>query len=90
MMNFLIDPSSQFLKGTTKTKYEKKTQKDQFYMASFYGEMTYPPANALIFRTNENGVKELAASGELMRPDPFKVIIKRVISTGYPVKVWTS
>jgi len=57
-------------------------------MASFYGEVTYPPANAIIFRTNENGVKELAASGELMKPDPLRVIIKRAILTGYPLKVF--
>ena len=35
----------------------------------------------------ENGFKELVASGELMKPDPLRVTLKRVILTGYPLKV---
>jgi hypothetical protein len=56
-------------------------------LASIYGEVTFPPANALFFKTHENGAKELVASGELMRPDPLRVILKRIILCGYPFKV---
>jgi len=35
----------------------------------------------------ELGVKELVASGELMKPDPLRVILKRALLTGYPLKV---
>lgn len=59
-------------------------------MASFYGETTYPPANALLFKTNEHGVKQLVASGELMKPDPLRVVLKRIILCGYPFKVLQS
>ena len=56
-------------------------------MASFYGEVTFPPANTLMFRKLENGNKELVAYGDLMQPDPLKVNLKRIILTGYPAKV---
>lgn len=40
-------------------------------------------------RSIANGRKELVASGELKKPDPLKVILKRIILTGYPLKVMT-
>jgi len=78
---------SKIFAGISKSKFEKKTYRDQVYMASIYGEVTFPPANALFFKTLENGTKELVASGELMRPDPLRVILKRIILCGYPFKI---
>mmetsp|Transcript_27312 Transcript_27312/g.24094 ORF Transcript_27312/g.24094 Transcript_27312/m.24094 type:complete len:202 (-) Transcript_27312:65-670(-) len=78
---------SKMINGCTKTKYVKKTLRDEIYMASFYGEVTFPPANTLMFRKLENGNKELVAYGDLMQPDPLKVNLKRIILTGYPAKV---
>ena len=48
--------------------------------------------DSLVFNRKYNilielGFKELVASGELMKPDPLRVTLKRVILTGYPLKV---
>mmetsp|Transcript_74394 Transcript_74394/g.86353 ORF Transcript_74394/g.86353 Transcript_74394/m.86353 type:complete len:159 (+) Transcript_74394:2-478(+) len=66
---------------------EKKTHPDKVYLATAYAEVTYRPANVLMFKAGDDGKKVLVASGELKKPDPLKVILKRVILTGYPLKI---
>jgi len=78
---------SKIIPGCNKTKYQKRTYRDQIYFASMYGEVTFPPANALFLRTLDNGNKELVATGELMKPDPLRLILKRIILCGYPLKI---
>lgn len=78
---------SKIFAGCNKTKYDKRTFRDQVYLASIYGEVTFPPANALFFRTLESGERELCASGELLKPDPMRIILKRIILCGYPLKI---
>lgn len=57
---------SKLYSGCNKTKFTKKTYRDDIYMASFYGEVTFAPANALMFRKLESGNKELVAYGDLL------------------------
>lgn len=78
---------SKIFSGCNKTKFEKRTFRDNVYLASIYGEVTFPPANALIFRTLETGDRELVAAGELLKPDPMRIILKRIILCGYPLKI---
>merc|ERR1712150_322470 len=48
--------------------------------------MGYTPCPILVFRTM-NGKKELVASGSMMGADADRIVVKRIILTGYPVRV---
>ena len=71
-----------------KLKIERKLEKDKFYIASVYSQMTYTNSPVLLFRPNfANNTLDLAASGEVVQTDSKKIILKRIILTGYPVKI---
>lgn len=60
------------------------------YMAcSAYGPVTYGPCPVLIWREPRPGQKnrQLIATGSVMNADADRVVIKRIILTGYPVRV---
>lgn len=68
-------------------KYAKKVSSGgQWQLLSFYGQTYFPPQNALLLANDENGVVRLAMVGSSLFPDPFKVVLKRVVLTGYPFK----
>lgn len=68
-------------------KYTKKiTSGQQWHLISFYGQTYFPPQNAIILANDEQGTMKLAMVGSSLFPDPFKVILKRVVLTGYPFK----
>lgn len=56
-------------------------------VASVYGPVTFQPASVLVFRENALVPHELVASGTLMNVNPDRVVLKRVVITGTPVKV---
>lgn len=57
-----------------------------FFAASVFGPVTYTPCPVLVFR-NINGTKELVASGSMIGADADRIVVKRIILTGYPVRV---
>lgn len=56
-------------------------------VASVYGPVTFQPASVLVFRENGMEPHELVASGTLMNVNPDRIVLKRVVITGTPVKV---
>lgn len=56
-------------------------------VASVYGPVTFQPASVLVFRENGAEPHELVASGTVMSVNPDRVVLKRVVITGTPVKV---
>eukprot|EP01015_Nassula_variabilis_P028159 TRINITY_DN5856_c0_g1_i2.p2 TRINITY_DN5856_c0_g1~~TRINITY_DN5856_c0_g1_i2.p2 ORF type:complete len:199 (+),score=27.74 TRINITY_DN5856_c0_g1_i2:64-660(+) len=82
---------SRIFGGCQKLKYEKKWLPNINYMASFYGNVIYPPCPVLVFKEKEvtPGIfsKELVGAGDVTRSDPLKVILQRIILTGYPFKI---
>lgn len=57
-------------------------------VATTYGPTTFQPASVLIFRDNGTLMaNELVASGTLTNVNPDRIVLKRVILTGVPVKV---
>ncbi|TMW60731.1 hypothetical protein Poli38472_000773 [Pythium oligandrum] len=56
-------------------------------VASVYAPVTFQPASVLIFRENTMVPHELVATGSLMNVNPDRIVLKRVIITGTPVKV---
>lgn len=89
---------SHIYRNCDKFRYAKSIkQPGQWYMASFYGQVYFPPSNVLIFtqKEKEDGCmvdecgsnnKILCLVGSQLMPDLFKVILKRIIFTGYPFK----
>jgi pre-rRNA-processing protein TSR1 len=57
-----------------------------FFAASVFGPVTYTPSPVLVFR-QRNGRNELVATGSMIGPDADRIIVKRIILTGYPVRV---
>lgn len=58
-----------------------------FFAGSWFGPITYTPCPILVFRETDEGTSELVASGTLLGADADRLIVKRIILTGYPVRV---
>lgn len=59
-------------------------------VATVYAPVTFQPTSVLMFRGHGHGnlqSDELVASGTLMNVNPDRVVLKRIILTGTPVKV---
>jgi len=70
-----------------KHKFERyMPQAGSFFAASIFGPVTYTPCPVLVFRTI-NETKELVAFGSMIGADADRTIVKRIILTGYPVRV---
>lgn len=68
-------------------KFKRKVEFGNHWMLlSFYGQTYFPPQNALVFAQDVSGQSRLAMVGSSLTPDPFRVILKRVVLTGYPYK----
>jgi pre-rRNA-processing protein TSR1 len=55
-------------------------------IASMYMPIVFSPCKVLMF-TLSNGTLNLLANGHALPPNPLIVILKRIILTGYPLKV---
>eukprot|EP01016_Furgasonia_blochmanni_P049610 TRINITY_DN754_c0_g2_i3.p1 TRINITY_DN754_c0_g2~~TRINITY_DN754_c0_g2_i3.p1 ORF type:complete len:859 (-),score=228.30 TRINITY_DN754_c0_g2_i3:1607-4183(-) len=82
---------SKMFQNCNKTKYEKKLLHGGAYMASVYAPVIYPPCTVLILKARQmldgSVSKQLIATGEVLKSDPLRVILKRIILTGYPFKI---
>ncbi|CAB9515954.1 processing protein TSR1 homolog [Seminavis robusta] len=58
-----------------------------FFAATFFGPVTYTPCPVLVFRKQEDKPQELCAIGSMIGADADRIVVKRVILTGYPVRV---
>lgn len=75
-----------------KHKYERFLRSDRFTTASTYGPTTYQPCPLLVFKEIEGpeGVSKksiLVATGTLLRVDPDRIVLKKIVLTGYPIRV---
>lgn len=75
----------------SKYKYCKKVDPDPrvWHIASFYQQLYFTPCHSLIFQKNPQSKElgELVMLGTFLNPDPFKVLLKRIVLTGYPFKI---
>ena len=61
---------------------------EDLYLGSYYGQIYFPPKKVAVFSIDASGNPIcLSMTGQVEYPDPFKVILKRIILTGYPAKV---
>ena len=92
---------SSIIGESDKFKKERKLEKNKYMIASIYSEMTYPDAPVMLFKpsvnkSNNNNTNlnsnnyynfKLAASGVTIATDCNKIILKKIVLTGYPLKI---
>lgn len=62
-----------------------------FFAASVFGPVTYTPCPILVFRDRDTVIgalkRELVAIGSMIGADADRIVVKRIVLTGYPVRV---
>lgn len=71
-----------------KYKYMRFLRPDMNVIATAYMPFVYQPCKVICFTKQENQpVKmDIVATGIALTPDPLKIILKRIILTGYPLR----
>lgn len=77
---------SQHTNGS-KHKYERYFQCEGTIVATIYAPIMFPPCSVLVFKDRKDGTQNLVATGNLLSVNPDRVIIKRVVLSGHPMKV---
>ena len=70
-----------------KHKMERFFRHDRFTVASVYAPITFLPCPLLMFKQTADGRMVLAATGSLSSVDPDRIILKKIILTGLPIRV---
>lgn len=70
-----------------KHKMERFLREECFTMASAYGPVTYNPCPLLVFKRIADGTLVLVATGSLAKIDPDRIMLKKVVLTGLPIRV---
>lgn len=83
---------SQINLNCDKHKYERFLRQDRFTAASVYGPTTFQPSPVLVFKElpASGGVGKrtvLVATGTLLGVDPNRIVLKKIVLTGYPIRV---
>ncbi|XP_010530334.1 PREDICTED: pre-rRNA-processing protein TSR1 homolog [Tarenaya hassleriana] len=74
--------------NSDKHKMERFLHAGRFSMASIYGPISFPPLPLVALKVSEGSdAPAVAAVGSLKSVDPNKIILKKIILTGYPQKV---
>ena len=70
-----------------KHKLERFLLPDRFSVATTFAPITFLPCPLLVFKKLDSGELVLVATGSLGSVDPDRIILKKVILTGLPVRV---
>ncbi|XP_066551514.1 pre-rRNA-processing protein TSR1 homolog [Amia ocellicauda] len=70
-----------------KHKLERFLKADAPMVVSVYAPITFPTAGVLVFKQRENGMQDLIATGSLLKADPQRVMVKRTVLSGHPLKI---
>ncbi|XP_069040403.1 pre-rRNA-processing protein TSR1 homolog [Lepisosteus oculatus] len=70
-----------------KHKLERFLRADAPTVLSVYAPITFPTAGVLVFRQRQNGMQDLIATGSLLKADPQRVVVKRIVLSGHPFKI---
>ena len=66
-----------------KHKMERFLHPGRFSVASVFAPICFSPLPLVVFKEAENGDLTLAASGSLKCVDPDRIILKKIILSGY-------
>ncbi|XP_019366530.1 PREDICTED: pre-rRNA-processing protein TSR1 homolog [Gavialis gangeticus] len=72
-----------------KHKAERFLRPDTALVVTVYAPITFPPALVLLFKQRNNGMHDLLATGSLLTVDPDRLIIKRLVLSGHPFKIFS-
>jgi len=75
--------------STEKYKYSRFMRNDQPLIASAICPIVSDPCSVLCFTEksiHDPTVSSIVASGTVMQPNPMRIILKRIILTGYPLR----
>ncbi|XP_068765487.1 pre-rRNA-processing protein TSR1 homolog isoform X2 [Struthio camelus] len=72
-----------------KHKLERFLRPDAALVVTVYAPITFPPASVLLFKQRSNGMHDLVATGSLLAVDPDRIVIKRLVLSGHPFKIFT-
>jgi pre-rRNA-processing protein TSR1 len=75
--------------NSDKHKFERfLPQGGAFFAASVYGPVTYTPCPVIVFRERDDvKQREIVAVGSILNADADRIVVKRIVLTGYPVRV---
>lgn len=74
--------------GASKFKMERFLQPGQNSVATIFAPISYPPLPLLAFKQDESSQQyTLVGTGALKSCNPDRVVLKRIVLSGYPVKV---
>lgn len=73
--------------GADKFKMERFLHEGRHSVATVYAPISYPPLPLLAFKQLPGGRVALAATGTLRDCNPDRIILKKIVLTGYPVRV---
>jgi len=75
--------------NSDKHKFERFLPANAFVAVSVFGPVSYTPCPVLVFRepSKDNGRRQLVALGTMIGADADRVVVKRIVLTGYPVRV---
>ncbi|KAL1779299.1 pre-rRNA-processing protein TSR1-like [Sigmodon hispidus] len=72
-----------------KHKFQRFLTADSALVVTVFAPITFPPASVLLFKQKNNGMHSLIATGHLLSVDPDRMVIKRVVLSGHPFKIFT-
>ncbi|NXH31541.1 TSR1 protein, partial [Myiagra hebetior] len=72
-----------------KHKLERFLRPDAALVVTVYAPITFPPASVLLFKQRSNGMHDLIATGSLLSVDPDRIVIKRLVLSGHPFKIFS-
>uniref|UniRef100_A0A452HNV9 Pre-rRNA-processing protein TSR1 homolog n=1 Tax=Gopherus agassizii TaxID=38772 RepID=A0A452HNV9_9SAUR len=72
-----------------KHKLERFLRRDVALVVTVYAPITFPPTSVLLFKQRSNGMHDLMATGFLLSVDPDRIIIKRLVLSGHPFKIFS-
>jgi pre-rRNA-processing protein TSR1 len=70
-----------------KLRYMRFLRHDMAVIASAFCPIVFAPCKIMIFTKSDEGRLNILATGSVLPPNPLTVILKRIILTGYPLKV---
>ncbi|CAG9859624.1 unnamed protein product [Phyllotreta striolata] len=83
---FVVSPIFSSHTNGKKHKFERYFQPDSTVVATFYAPIQFPPAPVLCYKEINNRLA-LIANGNLLSCNPERMVIKRIVLSGYPFKI---
>ncbi|XP_073116809.1 uncharacterized protein [Elaeis guineensis] len=73
--------------NSDKHKMERFLHPGRFSIASVYAPICFPPLPLIVLKNMHGEAPSIAATGSLRSVDPDRIILKKIILTGYPQRV---